>query len=219
LTVTAGHADKKRFFLLLPLAGFLAFVLFYIIASSLYPGGSNTDKFEKGFSILHNYWCDLTAGIAKNGEVNKGQPFALTALIILCGSTILLMFFLPKLVKSKTTNRKIVYCAGAIGIGSLLFLPTSYHDRAITVGGFAGIVAFIAAFIGLYRTGYRKIVAAGIVCVFLLSLNYLIYQSGTGLIALPLLQKITFIALLSWLSAINILVYRQANNKGLAINR
>lgn len=37
-----------------------AFLLFYVVATFFYPGGSQLDKTASGFSWTQNYWCNLS---------------------------------------------------------------------------------------------------------------------------------------------------------------
>ena len=93
-----NQSSKRPVILLLtPLAGIFLFLILYIIAAWLYPGGSKVDPQASGFSVLHNYWCDLFDVVAYNGSANPSRPIALIAMIILTGSFALLWYVLPRL--------------------------------------------------------------------------------------------------------------------------
>ena len=62
----------------------LLFILLFIYAASLYPGGSQFDSNAAGFSWKHNYWCNLMNDIAENGMQNPARYYAISANAILC---------------------------------------------------------------------------------------------------------------------------------------
>ncbi|MFN7116301.1 MAG: hypothetical protein ACK4TA_05840, partial [Saprospiraceae bacterium] len=67
---TSAPIPFRLWLRLTPLVGIVLFLVLYIVAAFYYPGGSNADHSAKGFSIVHNYWCDLLAIGAKNGQIN-----------------------------------------------------------------------------------------------------------------------------------------------------
>ena len=117
----------------IPTYSILLFAILFIAASILYPGGSDFDLQAKGFSWLHNYWCNLTATIAKNGMPNPAQPVALTAQFVLCIGLLFFWYQLPRLFSEKPIYKSIRYFGcSAILVGSLSF--TSLHEWAIKLG-------------------------------------------------------------------------------------
>ena len=68
---------------LITIGGIVLFTVFYLLAAHYYPGGSNADLHELGFSWRNNYWCELLGENAKNGEANAGRIFGLLGMIIL----------------------------------------------------------------------------------------------------------------------------------------
>jgi len=76
--------ETKNAVILIPLFGALLFIIFYIIAITLYPGGSQADISSKGFSWMNNYWCNLLNEKAMNGEYNTARPFAIAGMLLLC---------------------------------------------------------------------------------------------------------------------------------------
>ncbi|HEV7621655.1 MAG TPA: hypothetical protein VGO09_07980, partial [Flavisolibacter sp.] len=55
--------------ILSPVFGSFAFIILYIIATIYYPGGSQANNVSKGFSWVHNYWCNLLNEKAINGAL------------------------------------------------------------------------------------------------------------------------------------------------------
>jgi hypothetical protein len=189
---------KNRYFLLTPLMGICFFIVLYIVAAYLYPGGSNSNKTEKGFNIMTNYWCDLTGEIAKNGEPNSGQFYALIAMTILCLSLMVFWFYLPELfrLKDNKTSKTIQY-SGIFSMFITLFLFTSYHDTVINTSGLFGVIALLLTFNELRKHRFDKLLALSLVCFAMGSINYCIYQTQQFLFLLAIFQKITFVLCLT----------------------
>ncbi len=186
----------------IPTYSILLFAILFIAASILYPGGSDFDLQAKGFSWLHNYWCNLTATIAKNGMPNPAQPVALTAQFVLCIGLLFFWYQLPRLFSEKPIYKSIRYFGcSAILVGSLSF--TSLHEWAINLGGLLGGVAIAITFIGLFKHQYRKIFYIGLFNLFWLGIDYFFYEMKTGIYYLPILQKIAVLFFLFWVMIVN----------------
>ncbi len=198
-----------NYFLLTPFIGIILFILLYIVAAYLYPGGSNINKTEKGFNLITNYWCDLTGDLAKNGEPNSGQFYALIAMTILCFSLMVFWFYLPELFKIKNKTSAIIQYSGIISMSITLFLFTSYHDTVINIAGFFGVIAIILTFNELKKHRFNKLFGLGLMCFMMGSINYGIYQTQQFLFLLALLQKLTFVLCLTWFGIISLLIYKQ----------
>ena len=88
--------DKiKNMLVLVPIFGTMLFVVLYIVATFLYPGGSQVDKNAVGFSWTNNYWCNLLNENAINGQLNPAKPVALTAMFLLCFTLAYFWFLFP----------------------------------------------------------------------------------------------------------------------------
>jgi hypothetical protein len=198
-----------NYFLLTPLIGIISFIALYIVAAYLYPGGSNVNKTEKGFNLMTNYWCDLTGDLAKNGQPNLGQFYALIAITILCFSLMVFWFYLPELFKIKNKTSKVIQYSGIISMSITLFLFTSYHDTVINISGFFGVIAVILTLNELKKQGFNKLLGLGLVCFAMGSINYGIYQTQQFLFLLAIFQKLTFVLCLTWFGVINLIIYKQ----------
>jgi hypothetical protein len=198
---------SNTLFHLAPFIGFLFFILLYIVAASLYPGGSDVDRSSVGFSWLHNYWCELLAGHAQNGEDNVARPVAIGAMFILCTSIGLFWYFASFLFAKKSVGR---WATRIIGIGSMLMILLLFvaHDTAINLSGLLGVIAMILTMIGLYRHRAYILLRLGVFCLVLCVLNNYIYHSGMYMYYLPVIQKFTFLMFLLWFGLVNIYLYR-----------
>lgn len=196
-----------RAWLLTPFIGFCVFILLYVIAASLYPGGSNEDEAAKGFSVLHNYWCELLSNQAVNGQYNPGWRVAIWAMGVLCVALAVFWWLTPSLFKPHRWYAICIRYAGILSMAITPFLSTKHHDLIINLASIPGITAMITTFIALYKHKWYKVVAFGIFCLMLIGLNNYVYYTGHWLYALPVLQKITFLLVMTWMSIITWLIY------------
>jgi hypothetical protein len=198
---------------LIPLFGIILYGLLYLTAVWLYPGGSQADKTAIGFSFVHNYWCELFREIAYNGLPNPARPVAITAMLLMCPSIGLLWFWLPRLFEKDDAKSiflyKIIQYSGVFAMCVTLFLFTQWHDAVINVAGYIGSISIFCFLWALYQHRKYGLLLMGVLCLFLSSCNYLVYQSGIGLYFLPILQKITFLLCFLWAAWIDIAIYRR----------
>jgi hypothetical protein len=200
-------APLHKVWLLTPFIGFCIFIIMYVVAAALYPGGSDEDKNAKGFSILHNYWCELLSDRAANGKYNPGGRVAIWAMGILCIALAVFWWITPRLFNP---NRWYTICIGYAGILAMLitpFLSTKYHDLVINLASIPGITAMITTFVALYKNRWYKLFAFGIFSLMLIGLNNYVYYTGYWLYTLPVLQKVTFLLVMTWMSIITWLIY------------
>lgn len=183
-------------------AGYAVFLLMYLLAAGLYPGGNNVDKTEPGFDWLRNYWCDLLDSHAHNGTPNPAQPVAISAMLVLATAMSLLWYDLPVFLQSGRRNTRWMRF---FGIGSMcvaVFLFTPLHNAVVNVAGLLMSAAFGFTLFELYRTGRRALFAGGLFCLLLWVGTYFIYQTWIFLPALALAQKIALACTLGWCAAI-----------------
>jgi len=198
----------KPFVLLLPLIGIGLFIFLYIIAAIGYPGGSWAVPNQEGFSFWNNYLCDLLDKYAINGELNSGRYFARFSLAALCSGILLLWINLPRLFSRKSITKSIMWYSGILSLISTLFLTSGTHDITVRIAGFFGVIAFISCFIELYKAGHYKLFTFGVLCLGIFLLNYYIYETGTFIGNLPIIQKITFVSFILWFVFLDIFFFR-----------
>lgn len=205
------RADKllTKVALLAPLAGILVFLSLYMLAASRYPGGSYVEPGQEGFSFTHNYLCDLLDEEAINGELNTARFFARWALGVLCASLLILWYQLPKIFNSNGHRVLLIRGFGLLSFGILVFLGEDTHDRTVRIAGVFGVLALIFCFIELYKAGYTKLFLLAVLNLLVFMLNYYIYETGTFRIALPVLQKFTFLLFLFWFVLLDLALYRK----------
>lgn len=215
-TVKAVHTKTKgvksflqrRQLLLSPVAGSLLFLVLYFLAASAYPGGSQADSRAKGFSWMHDYWCNLLAEKAINGQANAARPLAYTALAFLALSLLSFWMVAAQTMRFAKRTKLILLLCGVVSLLLLPFLTTPYHDTAINVSASLGLVVMCTVYAGLYRAGWYFLASFGLFNLLLIALNNYIYYC-TSLYWLPLVQKFTFLSFLLWVCFVTLKIYRQ----------
>ena len=183
------------------------FVFLYIVATFLYPGGSDIDKTATGFSWRHNYWCELMAGHAQNGKINTARPVAITAMFVLAISLITFWYQVPFLFHGKKMGNLLIRCGG---IGSMLIVPFMFagqHDMVMNIAGLLGCIAIAILVVKLRADKLYSLFAHGILCIALCSINNYIYYTGDFLYYLPVIQKITFLSFLLWFTLLSLRIF------------
>lgn len=193
---------------LLPLLGIGIFIGLYGWATVLYPGGSNADHNAMGFNWLTNYWCDLTGATGKNGQHNPAEPVATTAMIVLCVSLAVFWITLPRLFSQPRRQQILMRYPGVTAMLVAPFVASAYHDTAINLTGILALPPLLLTLLGLYQGHHFRLLAAGGICLLLVLVNNIIYHVPWHLDWLPVVQKITFLAVLGWIGAISWRVYR-----------
>jgi hypothetical protein len=196
--------NNKKAKLLLPIVGILLFVVLYFVASFNYPGGNAEDKHSKGFSWLHNYWCNLLNDEALNGEPNTAQPIAFVGMVILCISLGTFWFYFPGQMPVGKKGDFIVSYSGVLSMIIAFFLLTPYdHDFLTNLSSVFGVIAFLGTLRGLNNCSEKALFAWGIMNLILVGVNAVVYYSAGLLSYLPLIQKISFVLILGWVCAVN----------------
>lgn len=198
---------RRRAVILFPVFGIILFILLYLLAASIYPGLSTGHHRSMGFDWLENYWCDLVAPDTRDGFPNPSRPLALTAAAVLCFSLSLLWYQLPYGFFHVLSIRR----ARNLGIAAMclsFFIFTDFHDDVIYLAGLLGMTAHLILARKLWQQNYRAVFWSLVFCLLLFCLNFLVYETGLGLLWLPLLQKFTFMIYLLWACGMSVFTYR-----------
>jgi hypothetical protein len=196
----------------------LLFIILYIIAALLYPGGSGTDKTAIGYSWTNNYWCNLLSEKAINGQTNTARPVAVTAMFILFLSLSTFWILFPALTHLKKYHRLLIQVAGTVCmLTSFLLLTSIDHDLAINTSSAFGLIAMTGTLIALYKLKWKWLFAMGLFDLLLVALNNYLYHSNE-MMYLPLVQKFSFLSFLVWFSFISISLY-QRSRSGIIFSR
>ena len=205
------QSKQKSIWVLTPIFGILVFVILYIVAALLYPGGSQADKNSIGFSWVNNYWCNLLNEKAINNQYNSAKPFAVAAMLVLCFTLSLFWFLFAKHMQIAKRLKLIIQISGTLSmVSAFLLLANINHDLAINIASSLGVIATIGAFISLYTNKLYFLFAFGLLIILLVGLNNYFYYTNGLIIYLPVIQKISFAAFLIWICCIDIILYRRS---------
>jgi hypothetical protein len=195
---------------LLPLFGSILFIVLYIIAALLYPGGSETNKTTVGFSLINNYWCNLLYKNAINGQINTGLPFAIAAMFILIIALSAFWFLFPQQLVLEKYHKLIIQITGIAGVISCFLLLTDLnHDLVINTASSLGFIAIIGTIVALYKTKWYGLFVFGLFNVLLVVLNNYLYHAKGMMIYLPVVQKISFLSFLFWICSIALMIFKR----------
>lgn len=187
----------------LPTIGIIAYVVLYIIAAKLYPGGSRVYPDTVGFDWTNNYWCHLISNNSINGAPNIAQPIAHAGMVILGVSMGIFFFQFPSYFILKAPWRSIVRVAGITGSFFSMLIMSDYHDFTSVIASVFGALAIVGIFFGLKRRGLIHFIWTGAFCVLLIALNGYVYFTENYVEWLPIIQKVTFAVVLFWMICLN----------------
>jgi hypothetical protein len=208
------NLKAKKIRILLPIFGTALFVILYIAATVLYPGGSQVDKNSVGFSWLNNYWCNLLNEYAVNGQYNPAKPVAITAMFVLCLTLIFFWILFTIHINLSKRLKNTIQISGTIAMLIAFSLFTNInHDLIINLAVVFGAIATIGTFIGLYKTKWYKLFTFGLLNILIVGLNNYVYYTKGLIIYLPVIQKISFAIFLIWICSITIQLYKNEAEK------
>ena len=209
------QTDKtKSIWVLTPIFGTIVFVVLYIVATLLYPGGSQIDKNSIGFSWTNNYWCNLLNDNAINGQHNPAKPIAMTGMFVLCLTLSFFWFLFPRHINLDRKLKLAIQISGTIAMTIAFFLFTNInHDLVTNLAATFGAISTIGTFIGLYKTKWFGLFAFGLLNIILVGLNNYVYYTKGLIIYLPVIQKISFATFLIWICCIDIKLYQREEKR------
>lgn len=196
--------ENLRIITLLPTIGILIFICLYLYATQLYPRGSQANVNSIGFDWVNNYWCNLMNKNGMNGLENPARPIAISAMTILCSSFLIFFFQFAKFYVKNKILEMIIRGLGTLSMISATIIFTRFHDIMTTVSSIFVILVVIGIIRVIYKSNWCVFKISGIVCIVLLVINNLIYYSGYLLEYLQLIQKITFVLILTWIIGLNL---------------
>lgn len=193
----------------LPTIGILVFFTLFYLASLKYPGGSQANLQKSGFDWVNNYWCNLTDYRAMNGQKNSARNISILAMTLLCLSLSFFFVSFSNMFINNTFLRKLTQIFGFISMVFTSFLFTEYHNIFTILSSIFGLVAVIGISYGLAKSSLHLLKYWAVLCIVLLVFNNFIYQTKLSLSILPLLQKITFVSVLLWVVAVNVVISKR----------
>jgi hypothetical protein len=165
-------------------------LIFLLIATSLYPGGSIDDLDSAGFIWSKNFFSNLFTEKALNGDPNPSRLWALTGMAF--HSIAYGLFFVHS--SSKIPQKHAAYVLKFVGISNMLFtflIATPLHDYMITISSTLSLLGlfYLTVFILKTKLQFLKAFSIGSLLLFYYTL-YLYGAGDRGLLAV--MQKIAF---------------------------
>jgi hypothetical protein len=130
-------------------------------------------------------------------------------MFFLCAALAAFWYRFPKQMDQGSKAGLIVRCSGVLSMVSAMFLFTDWHDAVINISGAFGFIALLGTLAGLYGKKWFMLFWFGIFNVFLVFVNNYVYYSRDLIVYLPVIQKISFLSFLLWISLINMGWYRR----------
>ena len=186
---------------------FVLFLTFYVLSALKYPGGTYANPRQNCFSFTENYLCDLLDDSTYLLQDNPAKLYARIALGFLCLGILLFWLHLPYFFKRKSLRIQLMRLFGMAAMLVTAFLNPGNHDLITFLAGGFGSIALIMAFSELYRDRRTGLLIFGITCLLMILTNYYIYETRNMISILPLFQKITTVAGLSWFTIIGIKLF------------
>ncbi|MDI1444592.1 hypothetical protein [Polyangium sp. 6x1] len=185
-------------------------------AMALYPGGTWLDRASPEHDFFRNFFCDLTAERALNGQTNPGAAFAKAGMILLSAATLPFWFLVTRLFPERARLAAFVRWLGLASALAAIAVPLApsqryglLHPLLIFVAGVPGLVAGGLATFGLFATKRAARAPARLagLTAGLAALDGALYAahvaSGVEITSalLPTLQKLAALALVAWMAA------------------
>ena len=164
-------------------------VLFMVIATLLYPGGSILDKNSVGFDWSKNFFSNLFLAKALNGTANPSRIWALIGMVF--NSIGYGLFFIHTSQKIPQKHTELVL--KSIGVVNMLFtflIATPLHDVMVTVSSTLSMLGlfYITVYVLKTKLHWLKFFCVGSLLIFYSTL-YLYGAGDWGLLAV--MQKVT----------------------------
>ncbi len=175
-------------------------VLFLVIATLLYPGGSILDKNSAGFHWSNNFFSNLFLAKALNGAANPARVWALIGMLF--NSIGYGLFFIHT--ARKIPHQHTALVLKAVGIANMLFtflIATPLHDSMVTVSSTLTMLGLFYITVFVLRTKLHWLKIFCIVSLLIFYSTLYLYGAGDwGLLAV--MQKISFLCFMFLVLAI-----------------
>ncbi len=166
-------------------------MLFLIVATLLYPGGSILDKNSVGFDWSKNFFSNLFLANALNGSDNPSRVWALIGMIF--NSIGYGLFFIHTSRKIPHKHTELVL--KSVGFANMLFtflIATPLHDIMVTVSSTLTMLGLFYITVFMLRTKLNWLKVICIVSLLIFYFTLFLYGAGDwGLLAV--MQKVSFL--------------------------
>lgn len=187
------------------LIGIIAGVIFLVMATCYYPGGTYLDELSKGYDWFDNYISNLLGPLAVNGMDNVARPWAVAGVLCLTASFGLFFVKFSNGIRIKSAAFIIKY-GGIVAtiLGFLTVIPT-LHDGMVTLSSVLTLVIFFYITVLVLKS--RLIILKLFSILFLASFYFAAYMyfTRTLLDFMPLVQKIILLVKIAWILSLQYL--------------
>lgn len=175
-------------------------IIFLLIATFLYPGGSILDKNSVGFTWSNNFFSNLFLPKALNGSDNPSRIWAFIGMVF--HSIGYGIFFMHTARKIPHKHTELVL--KSVGIANMVFtflIATPLHDLMVTISSTLTMLGLFYITVFILRTKLHWLKFFCIASMLLFYLTLFLYGAGDwGLLAV--MQKVTFICFMLLVLAI-----------------
>lgn len=175
-------------------------IIFLLIATFLYPGGSILDKNSVGFTWSKNFFSNLFLPKALNGSDNPSRIWAFIGMVF--HSIGYGIFFMHTARKIPHKHTELVL--KSVGIANMVFtflIATPLHDLMVTISSTLTMLGLFYITVFILRTKLHWLKFFCIASMILFYLTLFLYGAGDwGLLAV--MQKVTFICFMLLVLAI-----------------
>lgn len=175
-------------------------IIFLLIATFLYPGGSILDKNSVGFTWSKNFFSNLFLPKALNGSDNPSRIWAFIGMVF--HSIGYGIFFMHTARKIPHKHTELVL--KSVGIANMVFtflIATPLHDLMVTISSTLTMLGLFYITVFILRTKLHWLKFFCIASMLLFYLTLFLYGAGDwGLLAV--MQKVTFLCFMLLVLAI-----------------
>ncbi|MBK9018056.1 MAG: hypothetical protein IPM82_30665 [Saprospiraceae bacterium] len=168
--------------------GIILAMLFLVVSTFFYPGGSQHDEMTVGFDWRHNYVCNLLNPVAVNGHENGARPWAVAGLVVLCATAALFFVRFSRKIPAKGASN-IIKFAGVGAMMAAFLTATPYHYLAVTASGTLLMLTLFYITVFLFKSKLHGFKVLAVVCLLALYSSSFVYFTQIQLEWLPVLQK------------------------------
>lgn len=175
-------------------------IIFLLIATFLYPGGSILDKNSAGFTWSKNFFSNLFLPKALNGSDNPSRIWAFIGMVF--HSIGYGIFFMHTARKIPHKHTELVL--KSVGIANMVFtflIATPLHDLMVTISSTLTMLGLFYITVFILRTKLHWLKFFCIASMLLFYLTLFLYGAGDWEL-LAVMQKVTFICFMLLVLAI-----------------
>ena len=186
----------------LSLWGVLVSLALFVLAASFYPGGYDWE---------HDFISALFAPSTATGAANKTRYLTVFAMVVFCLSVAVLF----RVLSSRTSSRVHKKTLGSGGFGSMVYaflVVTSMHDLLVGIALLFFVPAMLAALHLMSAEGRPALGWAGSMCLALLLASAVMYYGSVLWHLLPLAQKVSLVACVSWLLTMRVVTEKRTDD-------